>query len=663
MQNPYEYYNNTILCVRANFLFDEAKIISYDNYKKLAKRGGLNVVRNARGKFNYALVEFKTMREDIKRKLVSIVKPSIIRESMLNKYIKPDVEAAKFFVDYTDESGNHLKRSLQKKYLVNVIVLKAVQALHDELMVNIYTSGGKKSSVYKTIENELDKVDTEQYSHSLPSSWKGIKRNLDSFNKSKYASVIHGNHSNTNTLKIKGDVANWIIAQFSLPTKPSIVEVVELYDIERRSHKWPKITEQAVNIWLNRPENRRLWYLGRHGEEAYKNEYQHKLTIDKSKWFPNVMWAIDGSKLDWIHYEDNKRGWAAKLKIEPVVDVYSEKIIGWSMSETEDFATKIEALKMACNNAGVKPYIIQYDNQGGHKKDRMQRLYTDIVAKDGGSHYPNKAYSHSNPMEQIFGRLQKQVLNKVWFSDKQSIKSKKMDSLPNMDFIMENKHLLKTKEELSKLFALLVEEWNEDEHPRFKGQSRNEVYQHEMTKQEQFDIEELSTMFWVGESQRPITYTNTGLVMRPKGVRYEYEVYDKDGKVDLDFRNKHIGSKFIVRYDPEYLNDFVKLYYFDSKTKEERFETIAQSKRKHTNIPILHDEESKSIWYQDNQVKELELNRDKKRLKLIRNQAGVSPEQSIEDTELMIKMGGKLPKEIRNVSESEISFLDSISKT
>lgn len=654
--SPYEYYNNTILCVRANYLYEEAKIISYSNYKKLTQRGSLNVIRNARGKFNYALVEFKTMRQDIKDALTSLVKPSTIKESMLNKFIEPDTAAAKFYVEYQDETGKSLKPSLQKQYTVNVIILKAIQKLHDELMVEIYTRGGKKSQVYSTIAEELDKIDTDQFKHSLPSSWRGIKRKLDAFQKDKYFSMIHGNLGNDNTLKIKGDIANWILAYYSLPTKPSISEIVEVYNDERRAKGWPKLTDQAVSLWLQRPENRRIWYLGRHGEEAYKNEYSHKLTIDKAQWFPNVFWAIDGTKLDWIHYKDSESGIAAQLKIDPVVDVYSEKIIGWSISETESMNDHFAALKMACNNAGVRPYLIEYDNQSGHKSSRMQRLYTDIVAKDGGTHYPNKAYSHANPIEQLFSRLQQQVLNKLWFSDKQSIKAKKLDSHPNTDFIKANEHLLYSKDQLIEFFTIMVQEWNESEHPKFKGQSRSEVYTHQMKRSEAFDVEELSTIFWLNET-KPITYRTDGIKVRTGGETYLFEVYDKDGNVDIEFRRKYIGERFVVKYDPENLDAYIKLYHVDHK-EELRFVSLAQPKRKHINIPLLHTEETKTSFLNDYQIRSEELERDRMALVEVRNSTGITPDRVIEDTELMMKFGGNIPKEIRSAAEGDITTDD-----
>ena len=185
-----------------------------------------------------------------------------------------------------------------------------------------------------------------------------------------------------------------------------------------------------------KPENERIWYLPRHGEEEYNKRFGHTLKKNKNVMFPNAHWAIDGTKFDAIHYWDNSAKMAAQMNIDVVIDVHSEKIIGWSFSETENHVDHFKAIKMAVNNAGARPYMFSYDGQSGHKMKKMQNLYKNLLAK-GGRHYQHKVGRKSNPIEQIFDRIQQQVVGKRWFSDKQSIKSHRLSSKPNMDFIKE----------------------------------------------------------------------------------------------------------------------------------------------------------------------------------------------------------------------------------
>lgn len=649
-QSPYEYYNQT-LCVRAKFLYEETDIVSYSNYKKLVIRNHINIVRPGKGKNSYALVDFNSIeRDDIKEKIIAIEPPTNATKSILETFITPDHSAIKYFACYRKPNGEPLSLQQQKTYATNAILLNAVKLLNRQLWDKYYTIGGRKNRIWNIISEAVNDINTVNFNHTLPGNCRRLQGKFEKYIEFGLDSLIDGNIGNENTLKIKGDIADWILSQYCLPKKMSIPVLIKKYDTIRDENNWQSITEQAVTKWLNKPENKRIWMLARHGEEAYTNSFTSKIQRDKSNWFPNVMWAIDGSKLDWIHYAETKNGMAAKLKIDPTVDVYSEKIIGWSFSEAEKILDHFSSIRMALNTSGCRPYMIQYDNQSGHKSKRMQDLYTSLVAKDGGTHFPNKAYSHANPIEQLFGRIQKQVLNQFWFSDKQSVKAKLLDNQVNIDFIQKHKHLLYSREELEKAWEVAVNVWNNTEHPTIKGKTRNEVYNQAMPMKEEVGIVELSTMFWLAESKK-ITYKPTGLTLTVGGVTTVYEVYDNDNSIDLEFRRKYVGEKFIVRYDPEYLDTYVQLIHED-ESGQKRLIANAQPKRSHENVPVLMKEGDKARWFKDYEVQHLELERDRTAYQELMNRTGITPETMIEEQDFLIKFGREMNKEDRNELEA-----------
>lgn len=344
---------------------------------------------------------------------------------------------------------------------------------------------------------------------------------------------------------------------------------------------------------------------------------------------------------------------AAKLKINIVIDVYSEKIIGWSLSETENHIDHFIAIKQALNTAQTRPYLLNYDNQSGHKSARMQELYTNLVATDGGTHYPVKAYEKSNPAEQVFKRLQEQVINQQWFSDKQSIKAKSTNSHANMDFIRENKHRLYTKEELVKAWELCVQQWNNSYHPKFKDQTRNEVYRHPMAMSEPIGLLDIIHLFWINETKGS-TYNREGITIQIGKRNYTYEVYDHNNRIDLEFRRKYVGAKFVVRYDPEQMDQYVQLIKVAADGQHTHV-AYAQPKRGHESIPALLKDGQKAQWDEDFKVRELEYERDMAAYKALVARTGISRESLMDEQDLMIKMGGNLPKDLRNEVEANIS--------
>jgi transposase InsO family protein len=646
----FEYYNN-ILCVQSNWLI-ESGILKVSHYKQLIHREYLRLLRRG-GNGRTALVEFRTMRPDIRDKVVELAgDPTVVApRTSLQKHIQPDHAAAAHFATFRKLNGKPLTKEKQQEYTTNAMVLNAVNAL-------IITAKGKSRIVSKTrlwenISNAVNSLPSNEFNHSLPGNYRSIERMYKRYKKDGYASLIHGQTDNDNRRKIAGPVADYLLATYCLPNKPAITTLIELYDTVRLANGWPMLSEEAVRLYLEQPEVKRLWMLARHGKNDYKNAFAHTLTRDRSEWFPNAYWAIDGTKLDWIHYFDSATGMAAKLKINPVFDVFSEMIIGYSISETENHVDHFTAIKAAVSFTGARPYKFTYDNQSGHKSKRMQEVYSGVIAREGGVHFATRPYEHSNPAEQLFNRLQQQVISTFWFSDKQSIKARLKDNQVNMEFIIANKHKLYDREGLIKAWELALKLWNEAKHPHF-AMSRTEVFAQPAPFSESISFIDQMNLFWVSETKH-ITYNADGILVRIAGQVYQYEVYDADNRIDLEFRRFNIGKKFIVRYDPEQLDAYIQLIEVTAEG-EHLFIANAQPKRKHQEIPVLMKDGDKALFLQDFEVRDLELERDEQELKALLARTGITPEKLIEDQDLMIKMGGYLPKDLRSDAESDSIF-------
>ncbi len=658
----YEYYNN-ILCVESSFLINELGMPLY-TYQSHVKRGSLNLIRRG-GNGRTALVEFATMRSDIKQRTEDLAGPAkeAAAKDIFESYLKPDLLSANFFISYRKENGKPLSKEKQLEYCTNAIILNAVDSIVIAKATNYRKITGNKARLWETISNAINLLPSKDYTHSIPGNCRSLERAYKRYKQEGCISLIHGSTNNINRRKIVGDVADYLLATYCLPNKPLISILHAMYHRVNESKGWPTLSEQAIGMYLDQPEVKRIWTLARHGKDIFSNEFGHKLSREKSQWFPNVYWAIDGTKLDWVHYQDNVSGNAAQLKINPVFDVFSEMIIGYSLSETENHIDHFTALRSAMNFAQSRPFKLTYDNQSGHKSARMQELYTGLVAREKGVHHPTAprrktksgtymASSKANPAEGLFNRLQQQVISTFWFSDKQSIKSRNLDNVPNVDFILENKHLLLTKEDTIKAWELAVKMWNTAEHPLFKGKTRTEVYAMPAPIAESVDYLEMIDMFWVVET-KPITYKSDGLHLRIAKKEYIFEVYDAHDKIDLEFRKYNIGKRFLVRYDPEQLDVSIQLIEV-ATNGDKTIVAHAQPKRKHQEIPVLMQDGDKELWSEDYQVRITEFEEVQGELDALRQRTGITPEQLIEDQDWMIKQGSTLPKEVRSKVEESV---------
>ncbi|MEI7486815.1 MAG: hypothetical protein WCJ72_05305 [Chryseobacterium sp.] len=660
----FEYYNNT-LCVEGKWLVKE-RILSASSLKKMAERGTIKKERPARGLGNCALYVYNSLPERFK----NIIEHDLgidpyEQKSMIHfsEYLKSDENAGAYFGNYELEDGRYLSEANSdavEEYTANACIFNAIE----KIIIKVVSANPKinKAELWQNITNSIHNMSKDlklKYPFSLPENPQALRAKYEAcvLNKSNkryprtgLEGLIHNNYSNKHSIKITKEVGEWLIAYYSLPIKCSIPELLLAYEKKRSETGFPKLSESGIQNFLMKPEIERIWLRPRDGKDAYINRFGHSIKKDKETLFPNAHWAIDGTKLDTIHVKDSANKMGADMNIDCVIDVYSEKILGWSLSESETHVDHFKALKMAVNTACAKPYLFTYDAQSGHRTNKMQELYSRVVAS-GGTHYHHKVGRKSNPIEQVFNRFQQQVIGKRWFSDKQSIKSKQSRSQVNTEFIKEFKAALPTKDELYKHFIVMVDEWNSMKHPRFKEKSRNEVFNMKSEYTQELDAFEQISMFWLNETT-PKLYKKEGMRLTVSGADYEFEVYDENDAVDLEFRRKRVNTKLIVSYDPEYLNEYIKLYELNEKGQKV-FVAYAQKKRAHSQSPIIRKAQQDEKMRADMNVRDDEMMRDWETYQKIAERTGITRESLIDEQNAMITNNWELNAKLEAYSTKD----------
>lgn len=654
--NIYEYYNQRTLCVAQDVLMDLG-LLKYEQFQKWCQRKKLNRLRT-KGNGRTGLIEWASIREDFRQKIIKAFGDPYRRndvKAFINR-LENDEAAARFLqkAQISDEK--------QAQHYCEAQILNLYGELLKEIEAKKAQNPGFKKTKAKTdiakavAELKLKKYPNgnEKYPHKLPSNPRALERRHEEYKEASYENLIHGGTGGSNSKKIKGKIADWLLATYCLPNKPNTTEVHRDYMKRRKEHGWPKITEQAIYYFLQEPKQRKIWVLARHGKATWINEFGHKVVRDKSDWFPNCYLTVDGSKLDWIHFKDQKGknyNMGADLKIDVVFDVYSEKILGYYCgTDHENYTQHFSALKMGVSEAGCKPALITYDGQGGHVMQEMQELYDRLVTSNGGEHYKHRANEHGSPAEGLFGRFQQKKVNKVWWSDKQAVHVRKEDSKPNMEFVKRFRHKLKTVEECIEAFDYYVEDWNTSKHPHFE-ETRNQVYGHEATfPLDQLNELDMARLFWI-TSKKPKKYLNTGFKVEIRGVKHHFEVYDADGNVDVDFRDNYIGCKFFYEYDPNQLDNYVRLY-LKLPNGDTKYIADAQPIKKVRNLSATMSEKDKNHKHKMLHVRDKELKQTEDELAGLRHRTNITEESLIEDQELELKFRGKIPKKTRATAEA-----------
>jgi hypothetical protein len=569
-----EYYKKTLCVTHEELTSGDDPVIRSDTLRQNVHRGNIQSAHRGGGEGGYALYIYSSLPDKYQKRFVAKYgdpEQKLIREMIMSK-VKKDENAELFFEEYRyDKNGEQvpLPERIQAEYVWNASVLNALISELDTLRPKRNMLGGSRN-VWETLLARVEEW-REEYAHTLPGSEGRLKSLVNQYRPQNYAVLVSGKYGNSNTLKIEEEAGRYLVAlkRSRVPVYTDM-QIFEEYNRVAPERGWkPLKSPRSLREWLNSPRIEPLWYDAVHGEMKAHQRYgrKHKTELPSRR---DSLWYGDGTKLN-LYYKD-EHGNVRTIGVYEVMDAYSEVLLGFHISENENYEAQYHAYRMALQTSGHKPYELVHDNQGGHKK--LERVSDGLLAKISHIHRPTAPYSgQSKTIESVFGRFQSQVLHKDWRFTGQNITTKKASSRPNLEFIEANKDKLYTLAELKAKYVEARREWNEMKHPA-TGISRIGMYNTSVNEEtEAVTARDMVDIFWVMTS-RPSTFTSSGIEVTIGGKSRTYEVYSSPGVPDHEWRRRNTYKQFYVKYDP-YDFGSVRLYWKD-KGGELRFERVAE---------------------------------------------------------------------------------------
>ena len=569
-----EYYKKTLCVTHEELTSGDDPVIRSDTLRQNVHRGNIQSAHRGGGEGGYALYIYSSLPDKYQKRFVAKYgdpEQKLIREMIMSK-VKKDENAELFFEEYRyDKNGEQvpLPERIQAEYVWNASVLNALISELDTLRPKRNMLGGSRN-VWETLLARVEEW-REEYAHTLPGSEGRLKSLVNQYRPQNYAVLVSGKYGNSNTLKIEEEAGRYLVAlkRSRVPVYTDM-QIFEEYNRVAPERGWkPLKSPRSLREWLNSPRIEPLWYDAVHGEMRAHQRYgrKHKTELPSRR---DSLWYGDGTKLN-LYYKD-EHGNVRTIGVYEVMDAYSEVLLGFHISENENYEAQYHAYRMALQTSGHKPYELVHDNQGGHKK--LERVSDGLLAKISHIHRPTAPYSgQSKTIESAFGRFQSQVLHKDWRFTGQNITTKKASSRPNLEFIEANKDKLYTLAELKAKYVEARREWNEMKHPA-TGISRIGMYNTSVNEEtEAVTARDMVDIFWVMTS-RPSTFTSSGIEVTIGGKSRTYEVYSSPGVPDHEWRRRNTYKQFYVKYDP-YDFGSVRLYWKD-KGGEFRFERVAE---------------------------------------------------------------------------------------
>ncbi len=576
----FEYYNN-ILCVNGGWLYGGGQIMSKPNYKALLRRDKITRLCVG-GNGRKSWIAYESIPDRFKEAIKEVIKGDPyekVKYIVFRDYIEDDYKAETFFRDYTLENGEALPDSTQREYTDTAKVLNACHVIVSSVIIQ-RKFGGKKQ-VWERLAKAIAHLPGHTYKCKLPRNprilkqkylaYKGIKL-TKRYNIEGYEGLIHGNFLNVSAQKLNEDACRWSLARWSNQVDKcvNLAQLHSEYNEIADDKGWKYIKdEKTFYNFLYNEEIQPLWYGHRYGELAYKEKYGYQFKT-KLPTMRDSLWYSDGTKLNYYYLTEN--GKMATCQVYEVMDVFSEVLLGYFISNTEDYTAQYASFKMAIQTAGYRPYQIAHDNQGGHKKLKSGDFLTKVARVQTAT----KPYNgKSKTIENAFYRLQSQFLKRDWFFTGQNITTNKQESKANMEFILANQASLPSLDEIKAKYAQRRREWNEAPHP-LTGKPRIEMYldsQNKATKK--VELWDMVDLFWITR-QRQTTCDAQGVSFTEKKAEYFYMVYKEDGMPDIDWLEKSIGKKFTVKFDPD---DTSMIMLYEDTPLGLRFVTQAETKK------------------------------------------------------------------------------------
>lgn len=479
-----------------------------------------------------------------------------------------DSEAQKYYHEYLLPNGEHLPEDKQTEYTLNARVLNALREMRGTQKAMRRACNNNTPVIWSNIFAAAEEL-RKAYGHTLPKSEARLRDKLRQYTKEGYACLVSGKFCNANTLKITKAAGRQIVAlrRCRVPVYTTKQLFEEFNRIaERRG--WKRLASQSSLVqYLERPEIKPLWYDAVYGELAAKQLYARRNKTEMPT-MRDSLWYGDGTKLNLFYKAvENGKTVVRSASVYEVIDAYSETLLGYAVSDTENFDAQFRAFRMAIETAGHKPYEIVTDNQGGQRSKIAQKFFANICRINR----PTAPYNApSKSIESVFGRFQKQVLHEDWRFTGGNITSKEAWKI-NREFLEANKEKLFTYEEMLEAYSVARSKWNAMKHYQ-TGIAHEEMYRTSVNPATERVTElDMIDLFWL-TTERPSIFTADGITIQYQNRKYTYEVLTSDGTPDYAWRSENTGREFFVRFDPKSMD---RALLYEQTPMGLRYETVA----------------------------------------------------------------------------------------
>lgn len=427
------------------------------------------------------LIDFDSLDIEIRNELGDIRKI----KSWMSHFFEMDAEAIQFYSEYRFEDGSGLKTEHIEKYSMNASTLNACKMLWVARERERLTKGGSKAGIGKSVwEDALNYRKLQEaeykYCHSLPDNERRFLETYKKYLSEGYGTLISKKHKSLNALKVTADVIDLLNAMFAgTRLKPTATQVAKQYQlfllgkyevIDNDSGEviqpagYPALGESTIMAYLSKWENTIGTHLKRAGDrQRYLNNYKVPHSMDRPNYAGSLI-SIDDRNPPFV-MPDGKRVW-----FYCGIDLCSEVWTVYVHGKSKEGIIMEFYREMIRNYAAMgigMPLELECESS------LNSGLVKSGLLKDGI----------------LFRKVRVEANNAVgkkierYFRELRYGMEKEMDGWQARPFAKSEANQEATEKVITRSYKEIVEqtigamkEWNNSEHPIYRGKTRLEVH-------------------------------------------------------------------------------------------------------------------------------------------------------------------------------------------
>lgn len=353
-----EYYGGR-LCISARELVNGG-VMSIPNYKQLAHRGRIDVVRQGKGLGNYALIAVESLPRAYRAKVQTLYPDGDLTrlKAWVCSNYEVDQAAVAFFHDKS-KTGVELPPAKVQEYIINASVLNTCIRLYDRAATAQRLFGGKYN--WDQMSKAIEAL-RQEYGHTLPASTLRFRKKVNEYKKAGYVCLISGKFGNQCARKVDVKIENLIMGLAVLPNKPFNSNIAEMYNmfvcgelevydpktgelmnpddfVDKRTGEPLVLSESTIINYLNKPKNRALidqklmnWTTFMH--ERMPHVHRH-----------GGDWSLSQITMDDVDLTRKLKDTRQRVHAYYAYDVVSQCVIGASYSRVKDEGLVVDCFR------------------------------------------------------------------------------------------------------------------------------------------------------------------------------------------------------------------------------------------------------------------------------------------------------------------------------